>query len=134
MENRVLPSCEEAGLEDGQMLPRELVRMASEGEADLASEIFTIFQSDTASRLELLSAAVESGDAGAISKQAHALKGSAGQIGADCMAGICLQMEQSAREMKIAEARVQLGRLQLVFAAICRAMSDLNAGNGSYGG
>jgi HPt (histidine-containing phosphotransfer) domain-containing protein len=134
MEDRVLPSCEEASLEDGRMLPRELVRMASEGEADLACEIFAIFQSDTAWRLELLGQAVGSGEAGVISKHAHALKGSAGQIGADAMAEICRQMEQSAHEAKIAEISVQLGRIQAIFAEICRAMSHLNAGDRSYGG
>ncbi len=133
MENRAVCSCDAGAHNDG-MLPQELLRMAREGDIGLATEIFAIFQTDTASRLEILSRAVASADTGAITRQAHALKGSAGQVGAQALAEGCRRMETAAREGKMAEVSARLDRLQQLFFPICQAMSHLDLGDLSHGG
>jgi two-component system, sensor histidine kinase and response regulator len=134
MENRALTSCEDAGPQNAYKLPQELLRLAREGEGDLAAEVFALFQSDTTSRLEVLRRAVASGDTGLICAQAHALKGSAGQVGAEAMAEMCRQMEKSANERKMADVTMQFEHLEQHFAEICDVMSRLDFGDQCYGG
>ena len=63
-------------------LPDALQQLAECGEQDIVTEILSLFQSDTDSRLRLLRGAVERGDRSRARAEGHSLKGSAVQVGA----------------------------------------------------
>jgi two-component system, sensor histidine kinase and response regulator len=70
------------------------------------------FLPDTAQRLAALREAVKAADAQAVSRAAHGLKGSYGNIGAQEAADLCLQLEQEGRSGSLLEADGRLGRLE----------------------
>lgn len=83
---------------DVWVLPAALQQLEECGEAELVEELIGIFQTDTASRLEVLARAVEASDYPVARQEAHTIKGSALQVGAIRMAEICRQMEMEARK------------------------------------
>ncbi len=70
------------------------------------------FLPDTADRLVVLRKAVDAADAPAVSRAAHGLKGSYGNIGSLEAASLCLELEQQARSGSVLEADGRLGRLE----------------------
>jgi len=105
------------------MLPEELFDLARHSEEDLITEVLSLFMSDSASRLLALKSAVLRGDTDAIRSGAHALKGSAGQVGAAGMAEACRLMEESCVSANTGHWTVLLERLQARFQEACEAMS-----------
>jgi HPt (histidine-containing phosphotransfer) domain-containing protein len=75
------------------VVPTALRQLVECGDGEWVEELIAEFQTDTASRLDLLSQAVANADCGAVRRIAHAIKGSAAQIGADRLADTCRQME-----------------------------------------
>ena len=84
-------------------LPEELVLMAKEAGGEMVIELLAIFQEDSMARLEELHRAIGNGDSGAIQSQAHSLKGSAAQIGAVAVSGLCRQMERLSKTGTVLE-------------------------------
>jgi len=79
-------------------IPATLRQLAECGDAELVEELIAIFQTDTSSRLEVLRRAVAAQDYPAIGAEAHTIRGSALQVGADRLADCCLQLEQGVRQ------------------------------------
>ena len=113
-------------------LPDELLQLARDGAADVVADVIAVFQADSAARLANLAEAVETGNWKKIHAEAHALKGSSLQMGAEAMASVCLQMEHMKSE-NISEAAQSLHRLQGLFAEVEQAMSHLNLEEESNG-
>jgi HPt (histidine-containing phosphotransfer) domain-containing protein len=134
MERTTTPTHDNARLQSVWTLPEELLQLAQDGGADVVIDVITVFQEDTASRLELLQAAVRKGDCAAIRAEGHALKGSSSQLGAAAMARMCFQMEQMGSSGNIGEAAGLLVQIKQNFAEVSQAMSSLNLGDGSYAG
>jgi HPt (histidine-containing phosphotransfer) domain-containing protein len=87
-----------SGISDLLVLPAALRQLQECGETELVEELIVIFQSDTASRLEVLARAVETADNSTARQEAHTIKGSALQVGAARFAEACRQMEMEARK------------------------------------
>jgi len=85
-------------------------------------EILTAFQSDTSSRLLRLQCALGGSDRAAIRRQAHAIKGSAAQVGADAVAAACDLLESAAPRQPAADMAALLLRVQACFDEVRRAM------------
>ena len=85
-------------ISDLWVLPEALRQLQECGETELVEELIVIFQSDTASRLEILARAVETSDHATARQEAHTIKGSALQVGAVRFAEACRQMEMEARK------------------------------------
>jgi HPt (histidine-containing phosphotransfer) domain-containing protein len=85
-------------LSDAWILPAALRQLQECGETTLVEELITIFQTDTASRLETLARAVETANYHAARLEAHTIKGSALQVGAVRFADACRQVEMEARK------------------------------------
>jgi len=126
MEQPRISPWENASLPEGWSLPLELLELAREGEIDLVSEVFAIFRSDTGMRLEALGQAIAGADMTVVRKQAHALKGSSGQVGATALAQMCRQMEESAANGNMADVNSLLHRMQAQFEQICCSMASLD--------
>lgn len=68
------------------------LRELSDGDGDLLAELFQLFLTDTPPRLDAIEAAIAGGDAPALQRAAHTLKGSAGGLGATRMQAICMEL------------------------------------------
>ncbi len=77
-----------------------------DGEADVVAEVFRLFLDDAPARLAAIRLAAAHCDAAALRRAAHALKGSAGNIGAVHVRDACLGLEQAAAEGQVDEAMV----------------------------
>jgi HPt (histidine-containing phosphotransfer) domain-containing protein len=104
------------------VLPEEL-RQLAESDEDLVNEVLAVFQSDTTDRIRKLRAALDSGDRQQVRHQAHAVKGSAGQVGAAGVSELCRQLELQALTAETPVLLDLTARLEAAFADVCRAMS-----------
>jgi HPt (histidine-containing phosphotransfer) domain-containing protein len=75
-------------------------------------EVIGLFAADTPPRLSALQAAVDAGDAGALAKTAHALKGGASNIGAKAIQQHADALESAAKEAMPADARQRVQKLR----------------------
>ncbi len=104
------------------VLPEELRQLAESGDAEIVQEVLSVFQSDTAERLAAMRAASADGDRVAIGRQAHAVKGSSGQVGALALAEICRRLETSAAAASPAEVDDLISRIERELQSVCRQM------------
>lgn len=65
-----------------------------EGEPDLVREVVDIFLEDAPQRVAAIREAATSGDAKALARAAHTLKGSAGHLGAKGLQALCARLEE----------------------------------------
>jgi HPt (histidine-containing phosphotransfer) domain-containing protein len=99
------------------------------GDADLLSELSTMFLADASSRLAALREAVKGGDAKSVEQIAHALKGSSGNMGAKRMAKICAELEYAGASGDLSYAPELLGRLEEEFSRVRPALEAETAAN-----
>jgi HPt (histidine-containing phosphotransfer) domain-containing protein len=83
---------------------RELRRLQAPGQPDVAVRILTRFFHESDERLATLRAATARGDAPAIERAAHALKGIAGTVGAHEVCNLAQRLEQGGREGRTQDA------------------------------
>ncbi len=105
------------------VLPEEL-RQLAETDEGLVKEVLAVFRTDTAERIARLRAALDRGDTAVVKSEAHALKGSSGQVGAGGVSTICRQIELQIAGPETAVVRDLVAQLQAAFEAVCR---DMNA-------
>jgi two-component system sensor histidine kinase/response regulator len=67
------------------------------GQPDIVREVLTVFLADAPVRLAAIDGAIGSGDAPALQRAAHALKGAAGSIGAVGLQTCCHDLEELGR-------------------------------------
>src|SRR5579884_1151210 len=109
-------------------LPDELRLLAELGDAQTVREVITVFQSDTQKRIIKLHQALVEGNAPQARGEAHAMKGSAAQVGAIQVSNICRDIEQAAVRSDLDAARLLMPELEKVFAAVRSAMERLDVG------
>jgi HPt (histidine-containing phosphotransfer) domain-containing protein len=86
-------------------------------------ELIDSFQSDTASRLQRLHDAICRFDAATVKAEAHSVRGSARQMGADGLADLCQAIESSASHMEGPEQESQVCQAELRFTEVCNDMT-----------
>ncbi|MDQ2671283.1 MAG: Hpt domain-containing protein [Actinomycetota bacterium] len=108
---------------DREVLAR-LRRLQGEGDPDIVAELTGMFLKDSRSRLEAVEEALQKGDAPAVERAAHALKGGSGSMGARGMSGLCAQLEDLGASVDLSRApellrriREELGRVERAFEA-----------------
>ena len=74
-----------------------LRQLTPPGEPDVLAEVLQLFTTDVPARIERLRAAWLAGDAVAVQRAAHSLKGSAGNIGATQLLAVCGQLDELGR-------------------------------------
>lgn len=107
-------------------LPDELRMLAEMGDADTVREVIAVFQTDTRARLSVIQKAVADGDVGKLKSEAHAVKGSAAQVGATTVSNLCRYIELAAGNHDLQTAARLMPDLESAFAAVCRAMSKVD--------
>lgn len=102
-------------------LPETLQLLAASGDAELVTEIIDVFKSDTARRLLLMREALAQMDPARVGQQAHAIKGSAIQVGADSLASLCQRIELEAPARTCPELETLVTQAEADFEGLCRA-------------
>jgi CheY-like chemotaxis protein/HPt (histidine-containing phosphotransfer) domain-containing protein len=92
------------------------------GAPDLLSQLIELFLGDAAPRLAGLAQAVAQGDAHALERQAHTLKGSSANIGARRLARLCEDLELLGRSGELGRAPGVLTELEAEFDRVRAAL------------
>ncbi|MFI7599991.1 Hpt domain-containing protein [Actinoplanes sp. NPDC049681] len=99
------------------------------GECALLTRLLRSYVAKTPPALERLAAAMAAGDVAEVQDLAHALKGSAANIGAAVLTGLFAGLEDAARDGRLPDSRVTLDRIQDAYervAPVCaRIAGDL---------
>ena len=95
-----------------------------DGGFGLVAEMTVIFRDDTPRRLRDILLALESRDAEALSRSAHALKGGAGAIGAKVLRGLAADLETLGRSGSAEAPEGTAGTLEAAFRAALAALED----------
>ena len=66
-----------------------------EDEPDIIVELIDLYLEDVPRRFDLMRSAISEGDRSAVQRQAHTMKGSSGNLGAQGIAQICDQLERA---------------------------------------
>jgi CheY-like chemotaxis protein/HPt (histidine-containing phosphotransfer) domain-containing protein len=97
-------------------------------ELTMTREVIGLFLADTPQRLEAIEAAVAARDAQALATAAHALKGSAGNVGATALHKLAGKLEASAKEGWPDDAAAQAARLRSLWESTRQAIDGWTAG------
>ena len=103
--------------------PTLLLELAANG-SGLEAELIEAFKTDTAHRLEKLRHAITNADAARLRMEAHTIKGSAWQMGADSVASMCQEIELAACQTPLAQLDERVDRLEARFVEVCRDMAS----------
>ena len=104
-------------------LPESLREIEEAGDDSIVLELIDSFQNDTASWFERLHDAVARFDAATVKAQAHSMRGSARQMGAEALADLCQAVEVGAPKMNWPELEYQVNQAKVRFAEVRSAMS-----------
>lgn len=105
--------------------PAVIAQLRTEfGATAILGELVELFGAQTPGRLVELRAGIDGGDAAAVSGHAHQLKGGCLTMGASRMAGLCEELEQSARTGSLAGAQRLAGEIEAEFAQACAALHE----------
>jgi HPt (histidine-containing phosphotransfer) domain-containing protein len=92
------------------------------GDETLADRIVTRFLESTPAHIESLRRSLDSGDAAAAERTAHAIKGAASNIGGERLRQVAFAIEQAARDGDLNAAISHLADLQKQFKALQEAV------------
>ena len=92
-------------------------------EEDLLGELGAQFVRDTEPLLVQIRAAMDVGDASAVARSAHSLKGSAGDLGGLRLASACGRLVRLARAGSLSESEAELQEVESSFQDFCRTLS-----------
>ena len=95
-----------------------LRQLTPPGEPDVLKEVLQLFLDDVPARVERLRSAWQGGDAVAVQRAAHSLKGSAGNIGATDLLGVCRQLDDLGRAGDLSNAAPLVTALDSEFARV----------------
>ncbi|CAN5828446.1 hypothetical protein BH18ACT11_BH18ACT11_19050 [soil metagenome] len=121
-----LPAPEDGASYAGPPLDREVLAglrvLQGEDDTDIVAELAGMFVDDTRSGLSALEEALHRGDAPAVERVAHTLKGSSGSMGARGMSGFCARLESAGASGDLSHGFGLLERLEEEFGRVERAL------------
>jgi HPt (histidine-containing phosphotransfer) domain-containing protein len=106
---------------DREVLAR-LRWLRDEDEPDIVAELAGMFLEDARSRLDAVEEALQKGDAPAVERAAHTLKGGSGSMGAKGMSGLCAQLEDVGASGDLSQGSQLLGRIREELGRVERAL------------
>jgi HPt (histidine-containing phosphotransfer) domain-containing protein len=107
---------------NGVLFDESALSMRVGGDPGLMCQVIRVFLADVPSRLAAINAAVEARDGEAIRTSAHALKGAAGNLGANGLFEACGVLERIGSEARLDAAEAARRRLQLEAANVIDAL------------
>lgn len=109
------------------------LKALDEGQGELLKQLVEMFVGGGEERIALLESAHRSGDAKALNAEAHSLKSSAANLGANRMSELCFVLEQT-KDPAIAQGpgtAETLKQLRIEFASASRELQAFVDGSGS---
>jgi len=103
--------------------PPELLLEATSGDDDLIADLIDSFKTDTVARICQIRVALAYFDFPKICAQAHTIKGSARQMGADAVADACRDLETAAGLQQATLVAAQVDLTQELFEEAHHAMT-----------
>ena len=97
---------------------RNLRQLTPPGEPDVLTAVLQLFLADVPTRVERLTDALNSGNAAAVQRAAHSLKGSSGNIGARAMYDVCRRIDEAANAGDLAGVKPLLEALATELAKV----------------
>ena len=95
------------------------------GRGGLLSAFVNALAASAAERIEKITAFALAGECAALADQAHAFRGSAGNLGAVRLAALLEQIEAAGRRQDIDSARALVARLDSEYAATQEALREI---------
>jgi PAS domain S-box-containing protein len=89
------------------------------GQPDPAVELIDLFLADTPLRLQAIESAVQEGRASGVGEGAHALKGTARNLGAGRLAAVCAELEAGAKAGDLSMAAQSFANLTEEYRRVC---------------
>jgi CheY-like chemotaxis protein len=111
---------------DGDALA-SLRELSDAGEPGMFEELVELFVEDAEPRLEALREAIAARDAATIWETAHAIKGSAGSMGARRMSALASELQAAGTSGDLSGAAALLWRLEEEYGRVRRALEELVA-------
>lgn len=108
--------------------PDAIARLHRFGGATLVRELIDLFSSGALERLAAARQAVDAGDSEGARAAFHALKSSAGQLGAVRMQALCEDAEQTAGRGDVAGAATLLAELDVEWALVRESLASIREG------
>lgn len=109
-----------------QELDLDNLNMLKELLADRFQELIETYLNDSSERIVKLREALEREDFTQATHEAHGLKGSSRNIGANPFANLCEVMEKQARAGAVQDGQQQLAAIEQKFAAIASQLKTLS--------
>ena len=107
---------------DPEVLDRAVVetlrQLTTPGEPDVLTEVLQLFLQEVPPRMDRLRIACAVGNIKEVYRTAHSLKGSAGNIGAQRLMGVCRQLDEMARAGDLTEVAPLLAALGLEYESV----------------
>ncbi len=110
---------------DAHVLPEGLRELARDIKPERLALIVGVFLTDTRDRLSGLRVYLDMEDREGLRQTAHALKGSAANLGAARLAELCLQLETEVQRDDLASAREVVRLLEAEFRRVDREYGTL---------
>lgn len=102
--------------------------LSPDTDASFLRELIEIYLQDTPERMVELEAALAKGDAHAMMRAAHTIKGSSSNFGANKLAQIALEIEQHGKAGNCSPATSILPGLKTEYALVAQALKQITAG------
>ena len=94
-----------------------------EGDRELLAELVELFEADGRDLVAAVRSGIAAGDAGAVYRAAHTLKGAVGNFCAPAAVTAALALETAGRNGDLSSARALLARLEVEIAAVRAALA-----------
>jgi two-component system, sensor histidine kinase and response regulator len=112
----------------------ELLALSDDGDPELLLDLIQLFLADGPAKVKSVVDGLAKQDFEQMERAAHALKGSAGNLGARLLQQVCENMQLATRRHELAEAKQLTPQLETQFAAARTALEMLQkryAGSGA---
>ena len=103
----------------------ELMSLSDDGDPDLLLDLIQLFLEDGPGKVAAIEQGLAACDFDQMERAAHALKGSAGNLGARLLQGVCEQMQLATRQHQLPEMQQLTPQLQARFAEAKMALQGL---------
>ena len=117
--------------EPGDVLDMNVIdslrELGGDSDPDLLVELIDLFLADAPQHVEVIEAALESGDAKALEHAAHSLKSSCANIGALQMSSLCFDLEVMGREQRIEDRPEMASEIRERFSSVQAALSAIRS-------
>ena len=103
----------------------DTLNMLKEIMEDGFSNLLETYLSDSKIRIEEIRKALAAGDSDTVRRAAHSLKGSSGNLGANALAAICLNIENRGKEENLEGLDVELANAEQEFQHVAIIMEEM---------